>query len=146
MIVLVTGGREFSGIEALERALTLLRAQVPREKGLLVVQGGARGADSIAHGWAVNMAQANDPPLVRHRTFAADWLKSRDCAGHTHSRFGSGPCRNARMVSWVKAALSDHKLVLACPGGTGTDDCVDKALAAGLTVKTLDEVLKEYGP
>jgi YspA, cpYpsA-related SLOG family len=87
----------------------------------LVITGGAAGADTIAHDFAVGMGC---PTLV----FPADWQK--------HGR-SAGPIRNRAMLSEGKPDL-----VLAFPGGAGTDDMVKRA--RGGTVEVI-RVLRPGG-
>ncbi len=137
MIVLVTGGRTYGEREGeFARLSDALQALHIRHGVTCVVEGGAPGADTIARGWAGLMRQRPTPTNIRSQTFRAEWDRLGAAAG---------PARNARMVSWL-AAQPGPTLVLACPGGRGTADCVRKARAANLTVKTLDEVLADTNP
>lgn len=138
MIVLVTGGRTFGERDGEFDALCDALYDIDNETRITcVVHGHAHGADAIARGWA-ELRREGPParPDIHIQGFRADWNLLGRGAGHE---------RNARMVAWVasRAAAGERVLVLACPGGRGTADCVAKARAAGLTVKTLDEVLGE---
>lgn len=134
MIVLVTGGREYGSepgeFDRLFDALSEINQQTPIK---VLVHGYARGADSVAREWGEWRRDGVIPQDIRVMGFRAEWERLGKAAGHK---------RNARMVEWVKSRPGPS-LVLACPGGRGTADCVSKAKAAGLTVKTLDEVLVE---
>lgn len=143
MIVLVTGGRDYTGQSRLWAALDMLRREVPEGMALCIVEGGATGADAIARRWLEARRDTPGATLYAKR-FHADWAMIHDCREHAHDLLGAGPCRNGRMVAWVASRRSDDKRVLACPGGIGTADCVEKARNAGLFVQTLDEAL-EYG-
>lgn len=113
-IVLVTGGRDYSDVAAVERALSALRP------GLLI-EGGANGADALARTWA---AQHGVQPL------RADALWG-------FHRKAAGPIRNSAMVrvaALLKAGGAEV-IVVAFPGGSGTADCAEKARAAGLDVR-----------
>lgn len=131
--MLVTGGRHYGEATGeytrLSDALWTIHQRTPI---LVLVHGYAKGADSCAREWAKYRQDGGD--LVATMGFRADW----DTYGKR-----AGPMRNQRMVDWVVNMKHDAKLVLACPGGRGTADCVAKARAANLTVKTLDEVLNE---
>lgn len=140
MIVLVTGGRDYGtdiDIERLYDALYTIHGQTPIT---VLVHGYARGADSIAREWGEGRRQMGQDVSVMG--FRADWDLQHHCKGHRHTRLGAGHCRNGRMIAWVVAQPGTDKLVLACPGGRGTADCVRQAKAAGLVVKTLDDVLE----
>lgn len=107
MIVLVTGGRDYTDAESLESALSTLSPSI-------IMHGAARGADRIADAWA-----------RRHRVtvkaFPANWAEEGPSAG---------PRRNAAML-----AASQPDIVLAAPGGRGTADMVRRATRAGVEVR-----------
>lgn len=109
MKVLVCGSRAATSTaegQLIYRVISALRPDV-------VVQGGARGVDEWARGWAED---ANRQCV----TYPADW-----------ESFGraAGPKRNQLM-------LDDSKpdIVLAFPGGKGTADMVRRAKAGGYVV------------
>jgi YspA, cpYpsA-related SLOG family len=117
MRLLVTGGRNYN-----DRAFvfaTLDRAHAKHRIALLIHgaccdrTGRLRGADGLAEEWAIarEVAYVGEP---------ARW--------GTEGR-AAGPRRNARMLDrWTPEA------VVAFPGGEGTADMVQRALAAGLPV------------
>jgi hypothetical protein len=79
-----------------------------------IIQGGATGADKSAYDWAVvNFAQCREYP--------ADWGKHGNAAG---------PIRNQQMLDKEKPDL-----VLAFPGGYGTQDMLKRAERGGYTIK-----------
>lgn len=108
--VLVTGGRRYENRRAVAEALRALhRSHVIAQ----VIHGGASGADTLAAEWA-------DFFGVDVVCIAADWA--------THGR-AAGPMRN-------RAMLALHPdLVLAFPGGPGTEDMVRQAERAGIPVQ-----------
>lgn len=110
MKLLVCGGRDFYDEAELRRAMN---AAVAGESDVLVIHGGARGADSLAG----RIAKARGVPV---RVFPADWDR--------HGR-GAGPKRNQQMLDEGKPDL-----VLAAPGGVGTADMIRRAKAAGIRV------------
>lgn len=133
MIVLVTGGRGFSDHNRLWAALDRIDDATPIDR---LVVGDAQGADAIAYAWLTRWrerATGTGRTLARNK-FVANWREHGNAAG---------PFRNSRMVAHVKTLVDagEAAVVLACPGGAGTADCVRKARAAGLVVKTLDDVL-----
>lgn len=140
MIVLVTGGRDYTGQYRLWVALDMLRREVPIGMAMCVVEGGANGADRLARRWFEDR-RATPGAKLYWKAFPADWIKTHYCRDHTHGREGAGPCRNARMIEWVVAQKAADKRVLACPGGRGAANCVSQARGAGLVVKTLDEYM-----
>lgn len=110
MRVLVCGGRTYSDIVRVFCVLDKLHVNAGID---CVIQGGAKGADRLALEWAV---QTNVPV----KTYEADW----ECFG----KF-AGPMRN-------KVMLEDGKpdIVLAFPGGRGTNDMIRKARREGVEV------------
>lgn len=108
--VLVTGGRRYTDYwEVYAR----LDEQLRKDAEMVLVQGGAAGADSYARAWA------KDRFGVEVETFAANWQKDKHAAG---------PLRNQRMVD------AGADLCIAFPGGNGTADCVRRARKAGIPV------------
>jgi hypothetical protein len=88
------------------------RLHAERQFGL-VITGGARGADSMAHEWAVSRG-------IPTEVYMAEW-----------GRLGrkAGPIRNQRMLQQGRPDL-----VIAFPGGRGTANMIGQANAAGLEV------------
>lgn len=109
MRIIVCGGRDYNDKDAVWGALEALRKVY---KSFTVIQGGARGADSLAASWANSQG-------VPSETYPADWNKHGKAAG---------PIRNREML----AAGAD--LVLAFKGGRGTADMVRAARAANVKV------------
>ena len=105
MRVLVCGGRDYRDGGRVREELNKIDGEL--ERGIhLVIQGGALGADRAAENWALD----HEVPTVRVN---AQW-----------SKYGrkAGPLRNRRMlIEW------DADLVLAFPGGRGTQNMVDLA-------------------
>jgi hypothetical protein len=106
MRVLVCGGRLYDDWKTVHRVLTELSPSV-------IIEGGASGADRLAAKWA----GINNTPLVRYPPL---W----------HQGKKAGPQRNAFML-----ADGRPDLVVAFPGGRGTDDMILKADAAGVHVR-----------
>jgi len=104
--ILVCGGRDWSNKCMTEGVLDGYRLQY-HEKGkpIVIVQGGATGADFIAKKWA----EEHGIPCEEHK---ADWKR--------HGR-GAGPVRNAKMLG------TGIDVVIAFPGGRGTQDTINKA-------------------
>ena len=103
--VLVCGGRSFQAGRAVHKALNELR---PSE----VIAGDATGADALA----LDCAKLCGIPARKHW---ADWQRHGDRAG---------PIRNAEMLK------AEPDLVLAFPGGKGTEDMVRQARKVGVRV------------
>ena len=115
MRVLVCGGRDFKGRDALFFALNAIHAG---SRIGVVIHGNAPGADSLADEWA-------EVHGVIRLPYPADWAK--------HGR-AAGPIRNALMMRDGKPDL-----VVAFPGGRGTRNMVEKAREAGVSVMKVGE-------
>lgn len=111
--VLICGGRDYADSVAVERRLEAGRARLAGTgRELVVIEGGASGADAFAHRWAHRNG-------VKLETYPADW--------EAHGK-AAGPIRNAHMLSTMP------DVVLAFPGGRGTADMVRRARLAGIPV------------
>lgn len=104
MIVIVTGSRDWSEKAVLRRVLSVLHGN--GQDGIeLLVEGGARGADTMARDWARDNG-------VPHETVPADW-----------DRYGraAGAKRNIQMLERYPSALV---VAFPLPQGRGTQHCV----------------------
>ncbi|MDO8616900.1 MAG: DUF2493 domain-containing protein [Dehalococcoidia bacterium] len=120
MRVLVCGGRDF------DDALTLgsWLGGVHKDHGItLLIEGGARGADRMARGFA----KWKGIPV---RTFEADWAK--------HGR-SAGPIRNRQML-----VEGGPDLVVAFEGGRGTANMVEQARRAGVQVLLATKITEPH--
>jgi len=111
MKILVCGSRDLGDIGLVFNTLNSIHEKTPIT---FLVNGGANGADYLSTLWA----QALD---VEYKEYEADW----DQYGKS-----AGPIRNATMLR----ENPDTKLVLAFPGGRGTEDMVSKAEEAKIEV------------
>jgi hypothetical protein len=109
MRVLVCGGRDFNNYDLLNDTLL---SRVPATA--TIIQGGARGADRQAAHWA----RENDRSVEE---YPADWEKYGKRAGYL---------RNKQMLEEGKPDL-----VIAFPGGKGTDMMIKLAVDAGVPVE-----------
>ena len=109
--VLVCGGRHYSDRARVFAVLDDLAAQ---HGVLFVIEGGQRGADSLARKWRHERLQPGE-------TFYADWKRYGDPAG---------PIRNQKML-----VDGQPDLVVAFPGHTGTANMVGKAHAFRVEVQ-----------
>lgn len=130
MRVCVTGGRTFNDRDWLWAGLDLLN-QV--SGGIVeLIEGGAPGADVRAGEWARHRG-------VRCTVVEAEW--ERYSAGLKHGQKNpAGMIRNNQMI-----ALRPD-VVLACPGGKGTEHMVSAAKRAGLKVIFLEKMPVIKGP
>jgi len=117
--VLVTGSRDWAEPKRIIRDLTMLYEAADGD--MVVMEGGARGADRIAREWAMGMDE------VTSITIPANWDRDGRAAG---------PIRNKLMLELVLKAASDSTVVLAypLPGGKGTKHMMKIAEEAGLLV------------
>ncbi len=110
MRVLVCGGRDYQDGEKLSSVLHDINRKKPIS---VIIEGGARGADYLAHVWAA----MNGIYTIR---YPADWNKYRQ---------GAGVIRNQQMLTEGKPDL-----IVAFPGGIGTAHMVRIARKAGVEV------------
>ena len=109
MIVLVTGGRDYSDVRTLQAELTRINKATPFT---LLIHGCAQGADMHAANWALSRG-------IHPVGVPALWdFYSKQ----------AGPIRNRAML-WLKP-----ELVIAFPGGNGTANMVGQARQAGIKV------------
>lgn len=108
--VIVCGGRDYQDGTRVSAVLHKLHSEAGID---LIIEGGAKGADYLAHVWACMAG-------VPTERFEADWENQGSFAG---------PARNKRMLDEGKPDL-----VIAFPGGRGTADMVRKARKAGVQV------------
>lgn len=109
--VIVTGGRDYDDYIMVEEVLEFLQPDV-------IIQGGATGADGLARIWA-------DENGVECFTFEADWEK--------HGK-SAGPIRNKEMITQKSNAI-----VVAFPGGKGTENCVKTAVGLNRIVLRVEK-------
>jgi len=113
----VAGGRYFDDYTKVVNAFRLLDVTATDPYGPVLVHGAAQGADSLADAIAASFGWSRE----RH---PADW-----------NRYGkaAGPIRNQEMVD------SGLDVLIAFPGGRGTEDMVTRAKAAGVLVLRVEE-------
>lgn len=109
MRILVCGGRDFVDSSTLWGHLDVLHREAKHDC-MVVIQGGARGADQIAREWCVSRK-------VAYENYPADWTVP-------------GPIRNQQMIDRGRPDC-----VIAFPGGKGTADMVARACKAGLPIQ-----------
>lgn len=108
MRILVCGGRDFNNRALFNKAL-----QPYASKENTIIHGAARGADSLANTWAYD----NDCEVI---AYPANWDKYGKRAGYI---------RNVQMLNEGKPDL-----VIAFPGGKGTEMMALLAESAGVSV------------
>jgi hypothetical protein len=122
LVLLICGGRTFGRKVADYAVSNRALEQFVRARGVpdQVVVGDAAGADDLGRQWAVTRG-------IPTKVYHADWR-----------RFGNsaGPMRNQLMIKDGKPTV-----VIAFPGGKGTNDCVARAKYAGIEVL---QVMHDY--
>ena len=115
--LLITGGREFTDRDVIERALLDIE-----QRPDVVIHGDAAGADRVA----ASVAKEHGLDVWK---FPANW-----------ARYGksAGPRRNYQMLVEGRPT---H--VLAFPGGPGTENMVKQASKAGLPIRRISEETTE---
>lgn len=106
MRIIVTGGRDYKDQKKVDEVLDLLFPE-------LVIEGGATGADELARIWCMKNK-------VEGKTYRANWT--------AHGK-AAGPIRNRQMVEENPDAI-----VIAFPGGRGTQSCIEIAKSFGRLV------------
>jgi hypothetical protein len=116
--VLICGSRDWDDGGAIN---TILNAYLLAMGPVTVIEGGARGADTLAAQWADQFAMLG----VTHEAYPADW--------HRHGK-AAGPIRNQRMLDDGKPdvvwAFKDRFDWTLSQGGT--EDMVRRAKAANI--------------
>lgn len=123
MKVLICGGRDFTYWDVFRTKMEEIAIErfprTPEDSygnflyDVIVISGGAKGADSLAADWAaVNW--------TGYEEYKADWEKYGK---------GAGPIRNQQMLDEGKPDL-----VIAFPGGKGTADMIKRAKKANVEV------------
>lgn len=115
-----SGHRDYVDETTVFRALDAIRSKL-RGRSVGVVQGGARGADSLVQHWAQRRG-------LQYRTVWADWCRYGKAAG---------PIRNREMIARycpdVVVAFKDDNLDASLRRG-GTEDMVSEALRRRIPV------------
>jgi len=110
MRILVCGGRDFPHRDLVHDWLDSFHEAQPVTE---LIHGGASGVDTYAAEWGRERG-------LRVFCCKADWEKHGPAAG---------PIRNARMLEWKP------DVVIAFPGGRGTENMVSLAMKAGVIVE-----------
>lgn len=115
--ILVTGSRGWTDDQAIVDAMLDLKNWHPFVWEDVVIVHGAcpTGADYLVNLWANNVG-------IKTEKHPADWKKYGRAAG---------PKRNQQMVDLG----ADVVLAFRNPGSRGTQDCINRAIKAGLNVK-----------
>jgi hypothetical protein len=121
--VLICGSREWRDAEAIWRTLFgLHREAVSSNRKLIVISGGAKGADTLAHTWAEFGIKQGFSHLETEY-YPADWA--------THGK-AAGVIRNHQMLTEGKPELVYAFRING--ESRGTDNMVSQAQHAGIPV------------
>lgn len=118
MKVLVTGGRNFSDIDKLIDVFEFIHKQV---NITTIVHGAAKGTDSLADSWA-------EFKNILRKPYPANWNKYGKSAGIIRNRV-------------MLFENPDIELVIAFPGGAGTNDMIKISLQKRLPVIYSNDIL-----
>lgn len=131
MRVLVTGGRDFTSYDQrmwLYAGLSLLHEKMPITE---IIEGGAKGADLAARNWCLWRKGCGDQ--ITLTTVEAEWEK--------HSAGLKADQKNpAGMIRNNEMGKMRPDVVLAAPGGPGTEHMVGVAKKLGLRVIYLEKM------
>jgi hypothetical protein len=125
--VLVCGGRNYNNTQKIYEILDILYEVSQQSKNgsinlsknkIVLIQGGAKGADRIASMWAKDRN-------VEQEEYLADW----DTYGKS-----AGFIRNSLMLK-----VGKPDMVIAFSGGVGTKMMIDIAKKAGVSVEVIEE-------
>lgn len=110
----ICGGRDFADRDFLFAKLDLLTSKIRGKRPIIVITGGASGADYLAGEWAY----ARRYSCINYR---ANW----EALGRA-----AGPIRNAEMLETEKPDV-----LIAFSGGKGTADCIRQAKGRNIPVR-----------
>lgn len=117
MKILVCGGRDYLDYIKVKATLDSIVGQVENLDEVVIIQGGAKGADFLAKVYAYCWGWGG----LTCKEFPANWREFGPAAGHI---------RNQQMLDEGKPDL-----VVAFKGGRGTADMMRRAKKAGVEVK-----------
>lgn len=124
MRVLVCGSRHFDDWDLMNSELIKVWRSLPyleesgNKKDLLIIEGGAKGADFLSRVWA----KFSNVDFIE---FPADWNKHGKAAGHI---------RNKQMLDEGKPYLV---IAFLAKDSRGTANMIQQAEASGIPVKTI---------
>lgn len=113
--IAVTGGRDYTNADRVSAILRSVDRVVPGE--ITLVHGNAQGADTMARNVAIALGW-------KHESWVPQWDEYGKAAG---------PIRNRNMLS------SGIDLLIAFPGGRGTQGCVEIAHEMKLHVMEVND-------
>lgn len=124
-VVLACGGRDFQGHREAQFIYSTLDLIHSHRRVSRLIHGDAEGADTTAADWARGLG-------IEIKPFPANWLDYGRAAG---------PIRNQQMLH-----EGEPDLVVAFPGGKGTDNLTEKAISTAYKVLDLRGVTNVASP
>lgn len=128
MRILVCGGRDYYKYSRVEDTLDKLLNQVwseDEDQNITIIQGGAAGADFLAKVFVLDGLSWLVDSEVLLEEYPADWK--------TYGK-AAGAIRNQQMLDEGKP-----NLVVAFPGGRGTQDMINRAKKANIEVIEVED-------
>ena len=120
--VLVCGGRDYNNSDKLFEVLDMIKeicdTNFLEPSEMIIIHGGARGADRLAGQWA----KSRD---IHSEVYLADWDRYKKSAG---------PIRNELMLK-----SGNPNIVVAFPGGNGTNHMISIAERENIEVYRIVE-------
>lgn len=115
--IIVAGPRDYYDKEYIYQILDkyLNQLYISKTEDVEIVEGGARGVDSIAKDYAKEYK-------LQHKQFPADWDRNGRSAG---------PIRNQRMAEYADVLIAFYN------GSRGTSNMIKQAMEYGLTVHVI---------
>lgn len=130
--ILITGSRDWTDIDTINKQLCklIVEAKVPY-KDVLVIAGGATGADTLAR------ILCNEELGIAFAEFPAPW----DFFNKQGNKRAAGPVRNNWMLRWGRPhyALAFHPYL---PGSRGTKHMVELCHKAKVPVRIISKEIK----
>ena len=130
--LLIAGSRHYVDEDTFEREVGEHVGPASLHHEIVIVEGGAQGADRLARQYAEGRG-------LELEEFRAEWSKYGRAAG---------PKRNDKMTAWVKEQAVGHDEALALffwdGESKGTGQCIRSAIARGLPVKIWNIKTNEY--
>lgn len=118
--IIICGGRNYNDRKTLENALNRLKLKTPV---ILVITGGAKGADTLGRIWAEKNGIAST-------VINADWDRYGKSAGYLRNRSMA-----TTLMRWKEEQLDERSIgIVAFPGGRGTQMMTEIAAEMNIPV------------
>jgi hypothetical protein len=121
--IVVCGSRGFNDYKLLETKLNLYLSNIEEREKIIIVSGGANGADLLGETYAI----ANKYPVLK---YPADWIKHKKTAGFI---------RNAEMIK-----IATHVIAFWDGKSTGTKHAIELATHKKIPLRVV-KYMEEQG-